>query len=151
VIDHLKQFQTEIEIKASPDRVWRIFTDLSKFRDWNPFIIEAEGELKVGNQSHMTLHPPGGRQMEFHPKVLSVVEAKEVSWQGHIPGVFTGEHHFALELVGDNRTLFKQSSKFTGLATKFIGGEFVEGGRHGFEAMEQALKRRAELTQVPAS
>jgi len=140
----MKEVHTEIVINASPHRVWEVFTDLSRFRDWNPFIKEAEGELKTGSQLRMVLQPPDGRRMEFHPKVLSVVSDKEVSWQGHIPGVFTGEHHFSLEAIGEDKTRFRQRSKFTGLATRFIGNSFVEGGRRGFEAMEQALKSQVE-------
>ncbi len=143
----MKEVHTEIEIDAPPNLVWGVFTDLSRFKEWNPFIKEAEGELKTGNQLRMVLQPPGGRSMEFHPKVLSVVQPREIAWQGHIPGIFTGEHHFSLELIGENRTRFKQSSKFTGLATRLVGNEFVEGGRKGFEAMEQAMKQRVEQKQ----
>ena len=74
--------------------------------------------------------------MEFRPEVLSVVANRELSWRGRIPGIFTGEHRFALERTGENGTRFVQRSTFTGLATRFFRGDFVEGMRRGFEAME---------------
>jgi len=86
--------------------------------------------------------------MEFRPEVLSVVANSEVSWRGRIPGVFTGEHNFTLERMGENRTRFAQRSTFTGLATRFFRGDFVEGMRGGFEAMEGALKERVEKSPV---
>jgi hypothetical protein len=124
--------------------VWKVFSDISSFKEWNPFIKEANGELEVGSEIQMVLQPPGGRAMNFHPKVLSVVLNKEVSWQGHIPGVFTGTHRFTLEPIGTNRTRFRQHSEFQGIAARFAGSGLVEGGRAGFEEMERALKERVE-------
>ena len=144
----MKEVRTEIELKASPERVWQTFTDFASFRDWNPFIKEAEGELKVGSKLRIVLQPPGGRRMEFRPEVLSVVANSEVSWRGRIPGVFTGEHRFTLERTSDHGTRFVQRSTFAGLATRFFRGDFVEGMRGGFEAMEIALKERVEKKPV---
>jgi hypothetical protein len=145
----LKEVRTEIELKASPERVWQVFTDLASFRDWNPFIKEAEGELKVGSKLRIVLYPPGGLRMELRPEVLSVVANMEVSWRGRIPGVFTGEHRFTMKRTGDNGTRFIQRSTFAGLATRLFRGDFVEGMRWGFEAMEVALKERVEKTAGP--
>jgi hypothetical protein len=50
--------------------------------------------------------------------------------------------------MGENRTRFAQRSTFTGLATRFFRGDFVEGMRGGFEAMEGALKERVEKSPV---
>jgi hypothetical protein len=145
----LKEVRTEIELSASPERVWQVFTDLASFRDWNPFIKEAEGELKVGSKLRIVLQPPGRGAMELRPEMLSVVANREVSWRGRIPGVFTGEHKFTLERTDDNGTRFVQRSTFAGLATRFFRRDFVEGMRRGFEAMEVALKERVENTSGP--
>jgi len=140
----LKEVRTEIKLSASPERVWQVFTDLAAFKDWNPFIKEAEGDLKVGAKLWLYLQPPGGKGMEFRPKVLSVVANKEISWRGHVPVVFSGQHEFTMERIGENATRFTQHSTFSGLATKFFGGDFFEGMRRGFESMEIAMKERVE-------
>jgi hypothetical protein len=140
----LKEVRTEIKLDASPERVWQVFTDLAAFKDWNPFIKEAEGELNVGSKLRLYLQPPRGRGMEFRPEVPSVVANKEVSWRGHISVVFNGEHRFTLERMGGNATRFAQHSIFRGFATRFFGGDFFEGMRRGFEAMERAMKERVE-------
>lgn len=140
----MKEVRTEIRLDAPPERVWHVFTDLAAFKDWNPFIKEADGDLKVGAKLRLHLQPPGGKGMKFSPMVLSVVANKEVSWQGHIPMIFTGLHEFTLERIGENATRFSQHSSFSGLATKFFGGDFFEGMRSGFEAMERAMEERVK-------
>jgi hypothetical protein len=86
--------------------------------------------------------------MAFNRNVLRTnVLNKEVSWRGRIPGVFTGVHTFILEQNG-SKTVFRQGSTFSGLATTFIGNDFVEGGKKGFEEMEKALKQRVENASI---
>ncbi len=38
------QISTEIEINASPERVWQVLTDFPSLPDWNPFLQTAEGD-----------------------------------------------------------------------------------------------------------
>ena len=140
----MREVRTEIKLNASPERVWQVFTDFAAFKDWNPFIKVAEGELKVGSKLRLYLQPPGGRGMEFRPEVLGIVANMEVSWRGHIPIVFNGEHRFTVERVGENVTRFAQHSTFRGLAIRLFGGDFLEWMREGFEAMERAMKERVE-------
>ena len=47
----MKERRTAIEINASADTVWVILTDLRPFPSWNPFIPEAEGEIRDGRAS----------------------------------------------------------------------------------------------------
>lgn len=44
----MKELCTEIEIQASPERVWQALTNLDKYPEWNPFIHHAVGKAKVG-------------------------------------------------------------------------------------------------------
>lgn len=44
----MKEIKTEIDISSTPENVWRILTDFSKYLEWNPFIDQISGELKEG-------------------------------------------------------------------------------------------------------
>ena len=55
------ELRTEVEIAAPMDDVWRMLTDLAAYRDWNPFIISAEGWAEVGQRLTNRIRPPGGR------------------------------------------------------------------------------------------
>lgn len=46
----MKELRTEIEIKAPPEKVWEILTDLARYPEWNPFFHHAVGTLKVGGE-----------------------------------------------------------------------------------------------------
>ncbi len=84
--------------------------------------------------------------MTFRPTVLKAEPNRELRWLGHliVPGLFDGEHIFALESVAPNRVKFIQREEFrdilVSLMLRFIG----ENTQRGFEAMNHALKIEAE-------
>ena len=42
------QIETEIEIAASPERIWSILMDFSAYPEWNPFIRSLSGDVTPG-------------------------------------------------------------------------------------------------------
>ncbi len=144
----MKYIYSEIEIKASPQRVWNILTDFSSFPEWNPFIRSAKGELLVGKRLKVKLKSPKGMGMTLKPEVLTARPNRELSWLGHlfIPWVFDGRHIFTIVPVNGNKVLFVQREKFSGVLVPLFWLTGVTRKAHdGFEAMNQALKERAEL------
>lgn len=147
----MKYIYSEIEIKASPERVWHILTDFPSFQEWNPFIRMAEGELRVGKRLKVNLKPPKGMGMTFKPTVLTARPNQELSWLGNlfIPRLFDGRHIFTILPLDDNKVMFVQREKFTGILVPLfwlIG--VTKNALSGFEAMNQALRERAELEPI---
>ena len=64
----MKELRTEIEIQASDKRVWQLLTDFASFPQWNPFIRQAKGEVKVGiygedSSPHLFVHCDRGKEL----------------------------------------------------------------------------------------
>lgn len=143
----MKELRNEIEINASPERVWQLLTDFASFPEWNPFIRRASGEPIKGAQLEVYLQPSGAKGMTFRPKVLKAEPNRELRWLGHllIPGLFDGEHIFTIELLEAGRVRFVQHEIFTGLLVPLLARSLDKETRRGFEEMNLALKLRAEL------
>jgi hypothetical protein len=142
----MKEVSAEIEIEAPAERVWQVLTDFAKFPEWNPFIRQMSGEVRTGAHLHVRLEPPGGRAMSFKPKMVNVETNREIRWLGRllIPGLFTGEHSFSIEALDEKGVRFVQHEKFTGLLVPFMAKSLDKDTKSGFEAMNRALKDRAE-------
>jgi hypothetical protein len=142
----MKELRTEIEIAAPPEAVWAILTDFAAFPQWNPFITEASGEQKVGGKLRIRVVPPSGKGMVFKPTVLACETNRELRWLGRlgIPGLFGGEHGFILEPIHGGRTRLTQREVFTGLLVPLLARSLDDSTKNGFEAMNLALKERAE-------
>jgi hypothetical protein len=142
----VKQIYTEIEIHASPQKVWQVLTDFDHFQDWNPFIRAVRGKAETGTRLEVQLQPPGGKPMTFRPKVLKVEEGHELRWLGHflVPGLFDGQHTFKIESMENGRVRFIQREKFRGILVPFLSRSLDGQTKRGFKQMNEALKARAE-------
>lgn len=138
--------RTEIEIAATADRVWEVLTDFAAFPRWNPFIRRIDGVLAPRARLEVRIQPPGGRAMTFRPTVLRVEPPRLLSWRGRtlIPGLFDGEHLFAIEPLLHDRVRFMHGEDFRGLLVPLLASSLRTTTRRGFERMNAALKTRAE-------
>ncbi len=142
----MQSIDTQIDIDAPAHRVWEVLTDFEGYPDWNPFVRSLRGRFEVGERLEVRLEPPGGRVMTFKPKVTAIAEGRELGWLGHllVPGLFDGEHQFRVESLDAQRSRLVQREDFRGLLSGFMLR--LIGGRTqaGFEAMNRAIKERAE-------
>ena len=141
----MKRIETQIAIAAPPERVWAILTDFPAHASWNPFITSISGEPRQGGRLAIRVEPPGGRGMNFRPRLLAVEPGRELRWLGRlfVPGLFDGEHYFLLEPAAGG-TRLTHGEKFSGLLVAMMGRSGFDPIERGFEAMNQALKARAE-------
>ncbi|MBI4591057.1 MAG: SRPBCC domain-containing protein [Candidatus Rokubacteria bacterium] len=140
------QLRTVIDIHASADQVWRVLTDFSAYREWNPYIISISGELRRGARLKVRVQPPAGRSLTFRPTVLVADQKRELRWLGRLlfPGIFEGEHAFQITPLEKDQVRFVQHETFRGLLVPLLRRWLNGQTRAGFVAMDRALKERAE-------
>ncbi len=143
------ELHTQVDIDATPETVWNILTDLDRYSEWNPFIVESSGSVEVGNTLTNRMEPPGGKAMTFKPEVTAVELAQTFEWLGHfgVRGIFDGRHRFELLATPAGGTRVTQSEQFDGVLVRFMRTTLDTKTHDGFEAMNTALKARAEITQ----
>jgi hypothetical protein len=141
--------ETSIQIAAPAKRVWSILTDFPAMATWNPFIRSISGALTPGSTLAVQIAPPGKSGMRFKPTVLAVKPERELRWRGQLllPGIFDGEHYFLLEEIGRDRTRLTHGESFSGILVGMFAGT-LSATQDGFEAMNAALKQRAELEEA---
>ena len=139
--------KTETIIDAPAERVWAEMTDFASFPSWNPFIREASGTLKVGEQLKIKLALDHGLKMTFKPRVTVVRPNRELRWLATLwrPGVFDVDRAFEIEPYGEDRVRFVMSEKCTGWMTPVLFATNLEAQLYrGYDAFNQALRRRVE-------
>ena len=141
----MRRIVTETTIQASPADVWEVLTQLERYGEWNPFIIEAKGTIDTGEHLEVKMQQPGRKPITFRPTVTEVIPGSVFEWLGHlgVRGIFDGRHRFELE-ESDGGTRLTHSETFTGIIVPLLFRVLEKGTRAGFEAMNAALKTRVE-------
>ena len=141
----MRAIRTEIGIAAPAARGWDILAATDRWSDWNPFAT-MRGRLAVGERVEVRVTPPGQMPMTFRPTIVKLDPASEFRWLGHLglPGLFDGEHGFRVVPDGSERCRFEHFETFRGLLANPILWLVGDATRRGFEAMNRALKARAE-------
>ena len=83
--------------------------------------------------------------MTFRPQVTVVETDRVFEWLGRLglPGVFDGRHRFELESTPTG-TRLTQTEAFSGVLVRFMRRSLDSKTMQGFEAMNSALRDRAE-------
>lgn len=142
----MKEIRTEIEINASPARVWEILTDFARFPEWNPLVPEASGELRLGGR--LRVRVVAGREMIFRPTVTAFEPQRTLAWRGVtlLGALFAGEHRFTIEPLTAERVRLVHGEVFTGLLVPVLASTLDRDARPAFEGMNRALKARSEAS-----
>ncbi|MDR3080260.1 MAG: SRPBCC domain-containing protein [Streptomyces sp.] len=141
----MRRISSEVQIDAGAEEVWSALTDFSRFREWNPFLVEASGRALVGQRLSLRFRlPDNGREMVFKPTVLVSEPGRLLRWRGRlgVPGVFDGLHSFVLT-PRDGGTHVLQTEVFTGVLVP-VTGPLIRQSEVGFTRLTDALKTRVE-------
>ena len=143
----MKELRTEIEIQATPEKVWQILTNLDKYSEWHPY-ARAVGKAMVGEKVDLTIKSakPASKEMVLHCKVTKAEPNRELRWKYHVVStvLFSGEHVFTIEPIDASHVRFIDREVFNGLLVPLQAKDIDTNSRSGFEAMDKALKARAE-------
>ena len=140
-----KRLRTDVDIDATPDRVWEVLTDLAAYPAWNPFIVRAEGVVGTGRRLTLTMQPIGGRATTLRPRLVEVDVPRRLRWRGTVgvPGLVDAEHTFTLEPRGSGTRVVHQED-FRGVLVPFLAASLDRSTLPAFVAMNEALKSWAE-------
>lgn len=137
---------TQIDIDASPARIWAVLTDFSAYAEWNPCIPRAAGEARAGSRLEVEIAWPGLRRGPYVLQVLDAEPTRELRWLGHLgrPGLMDGDHRFVIEPIGDGRSRLVQNERFSGWLVPLMAPWLRRNVLVGFERMNAALKAWVE-------
>lgn len=142
----MNEIRTEIIINAPKEKIWKILTDFASYPEWNPFIVSINGTPGLG----ATVFFVAKFEAILIPILANILEfekEKKFSWGG--PGiswlkpVFTTEHFFIIEEIEPGKCRFTNREQMDGAIPDAMW-LFIEKGKPAYEAMNEALKKRAE-------
>jgi hypothetical protein len=141
----MRTLEHTIDIDAPAFTTWAVVSDFAAYPEWNPFLVAAAGELQPGATLAVTFKAGTRKPVKMTPKVVEAEPGRVLRWKGSlpIPRLFEGQHELRVEPVDGTHSRFVQRETFRGILVPFLG-RLLRDTSSSFEAMNQALKSRAE-------
>ena len=142
----MKEISTEIEIAATPEKVWEVLTDVNGWKNWSPIIKGSTGEVSLGSQVNITMKgKDGGDGPKYSPKITVLDKPKMFRWRAHMMAsfLFTNDKVFELEETSSGTRLVHKEL-FSGLLAPIFCGSMEKGVPPMLNSMNQALKELLE-------
>lgn len=143
--DLMREILTAVEIRATPERVWKVLTDFGAYPKWNPLFWPEPGEVVTGARIRVRLRLAGGLRSSFIAKVTECQPGHGFAWLGRLAGgLLEGRHSFVIERLAPGRVRFVQREVFSGPLTPIH--MLLMGGwlRRAYARVNEALRARAE-------
>jgi hypothetical protein len=142
----MQEVHTHIDIEAPATLVWAILSDFRTYGRWNPLIRGILGRASAGAQIEIKLRAPSGGDVSVRPTVVRVREAREMRWLDRwtMPGLFSSERRFRIEPLPQGGVRFHHGEQARGIMVPLLNQRRQLRGRRGLDAMNNALKQRAE-------
>ena len=139
----MKSVATDMDIEASPERVWAVLTDLRAYGDWNPVVRRVRGEPRMGERLKFRIEIAGLPGLDLAARVCLADPARGFGWRGGPPGLFTGEHTMRIAPLGNGRTRLSHGEDFRGvLASVLLTRATLGKIERSYHQMNEALAKR---------
>ena len=142
----MQQVQSQVDIDAPASLVWAILADFGRYQRWNPLIRGILGRPRAGAPIEIQLRSPRGEEFGVRATVVHVREERELRWRERwtLPGLFSSEHRFRIEPLERGGVRFHHGEQVEGILVPLLARRRRLRGQPEFDAMNAALKRRAE-------
>ncbi|THD82641.1 MAG: SRPBCC domain-containing protein [Phenylobacterium sp.] len=135
-------------VQASAETIWDILYDLDRWQDWNPLYPKASGTIRIGQPLSLTLAVPGQPPREIAPVVLDWVPNAQLHWKlSLMGGLVKTTRYIEIEQLAGTSCILANGEIFGGFMGPSVAKQMGRAVHRGFQAMNEALKARAEAMQ----
>jgi hypothetical protein len=123
-----------IDVAATPDQCWRVFSDLACWPRWFPFLRKVEGELRAGGR--LALHfAAGPARLPVDVTIQEYSPPGRVRWVGGRLGI-RGDHFYDFTVNNPGTTRVTSRECFSGPAARLLTGPlFAKGDSEAHQSM----------------
>lgn len=135
-----KSVHHEITINTSPEKVWKVLTNMDSYNEWNPVMKLMKGEIKEGSKVTYQFTQDTDNQSEIPATIAQIIPNKLLNQKGGLPFILTYNHSYTLKPLG-NKTVVIIHEDYKGIGVNFWNPKPIE---KAYRRLNEALKKRVE-------
>lgn len=113
--------QHAIDVAATPEQCWRVFSDLGTWPRWFPFLRGVRGDGLAPGGRLTLLFAAGPATLPVRVDIRELAPGVRVRWVGGALGV-RGDHFFSFDVNNPGTTRVTSGECFSGLGARLIQG-----------------------------
>jgi hypothetical protein len=136
-----------IDVAATPEACWRLFSDLTTWTRWFPMLHAVAGELRAGGRLTLTF-AAGPVHLPVEVRIEELRPGEIVRWVGGRLGI-QGDHSYSFAVHHPGTTRVTSREAFSGFGARLISGPVLarlDGEVHQSMARFKALVEAATAT-----
>ena len=133
-----KSVDAQLTIPAPPEQIWSVLMDGESYGEWNPVLVQVEGEFREGERLTYQMMTESGEPTEVEARVVKLDPGRELNQAGGIWGILTFDHHWILEPV-EGGTRVTQHEDYEGIGVLFFDPSWFESA---YDRGNHALRER---------
>jgi len=140
------QLQAEVQIEASPERVWQVLTDFARYPEWTGWQGTISGEARKGAWLKVIARPRPGKLKMTVFRILRCEPMKELRWYALYGPLWAlyGQRYWLLEPRAGDRIRLIFGEAYFGWLLPFLRGMLARRGPQQYEQLAQRLKEYCE-------
>lgn len=145
----VREIKTEVQIAAPIEQVWKTLTEFNDWKDWNPTIILAEGNVFVDSKLNITINGNGKGDANFQPIILELDAPNNFRWRANMMAdfIFRNDRVFILT-EKESGTHLIHKEEFSGMMVPVMWKMFQDFVGPSLEKMNEALKEKLERSET---
>ncbi len=120
-----KSVDAQLTIPAPPAQIWSVLMDGESYGEWNPVLVQVEGEFREGAKLRYQMMTESGEATEVEARVVELDPGRELNQAGGVWGILTFDHHWILEPV-EGGTRVTQHEDYEGIGVLFFDPSWFE-------------------------
>ncbi|MEG2832526.1 MAG: SRPBCC domain-containing protein [Bacilli bacterium] len=141
-----RSIETKIIINQPLNHVWKIFTCISSYSEWNTLFGLDRFPTHIGQIITVDLYDEN-RKVQFRMRpVVKELDDYYLEWEGklYVNGLFNGRHQFIFTQIDANTTQLIQKEDFIGLLVPILSYFIIQPTKLNFEIMNESFKKYVE-------
>ena len=144
------RIEHRIGVAASPEKVWEVIADLEKWAEWNAMHPEARGAIGIGATIEVAEVIEGEPGRLHQVMIPDWTPELQLIWVNRRAFMARSTRYFEIEKLSDEACLLANGEIFEGYRGKAWAQGRRGAFRAAFEAVNEAIKTRAEAAMAPA-
>jgi hypothetical protein len=150
------RIEHRIGVAAPAEVIWEVISDLERWADWNPSYAYAAGRLSIGAPLSLEATWPDMKPRRHEGTIIDWVPDTQLLWQEKAGFMASALRYVEIDKLSETGCILASGEILEGFGVRYLSGRRKRSAYRAFEAMDEAIKARAEAlwrdrSQAPTS